>query len=94
LHEQAVILCDDTVRVNTPVLFDGSDSYLPGFNIGRYLWEFGDGTYGEGRQVTHSYLYPGKYRVMLGVEQRKRNRRDTPEVKVNFKDIVVLPHEQ
>jgi len=94
LHEQAVILSADTITVNTPVLFDGSDSYLPGFTIGRYLWEFGDGTYGEGIQVTHTYFYPGRYRVMLGVEKRKRNRKDTPEVKVNYKDVVVLPQQQ
>ncbi len=90
LKEQAVILCPDTITVNTPVLFDGSESYLPGFNIGRYYWEFGDGTYGEGLQMAHTYLYPGRYRVILGVEERKRNKRDTPAMRVNYKDILVV----
>ncbi len=93
LQEQAVIIAPDTVRVNTLVEFDGSATYLPGFNIGRYLWEFGDGTYGEGIQVTHRYLYPGSYRVVLGVEERKQNRRHEPEIRSNFKEIVVLPDE-
>lgn len=90
LNEQAVITSRDTVTVNTAVVFDGSETYLPGFNVGRYLWEFGDGTYGQGIQTTHTYYYPGKYRVMLGVEERKRNRRDEPEIKVNYKDVVVV----
>jgi hypothetical protein len=94
LNEQAVILCPDTVRVNTPVLFDGSETYLPGFDIGRYIWEFGDGTYGDGLQETHTFLYPGRYRVMLGVEKRKRNKKEEPEVRANFRDILVLPSEQ
>lgn len=90
LNEQAVITCLDTVLVNTAVNFDGSGTYLPGFDVGRYLWEFGDGTFGQGLQTTHTYYYPGKYRVILGVEERKQNRRDEPEIKVNYKDVVVV----
>ncbi len=93
LQEQAVITSPDTIVVNTPVEFDGSVTYLPGFNIGRYLWEFGDGTYGEGIQVTHRYLYPGTYKVVLGVEERKQNRRQEPEIRSNFKEVVVIPNE-
>lgn len=90
LNEQAVITCPDTIPVNTPVVFDGSDSYLPGFNVGRYLWEFGDGTYGEGVRVTHTFYYPGKYRVILGVEERKLNRRQEPQIKENFREVLVI----
>jgi len=93
LNEQAVITCPDTILVNTPTVFDGSDTYLPGFDVGRYLWEFGDGIYGQGINVTHSFLYPGKYRVNLGVEARKKNRKDEPELKANFKDVVVVQPE-
>jgi hypothetical protein len=91
LNEQAVINCPDTLRVNAPAQFDGSASYLPGFDIGRYVWDFGDGKFGEGIEVEHAYYYPGRYRVILGVVERKRNRRHQPEVKANFRDIVVLP---
>ena len=31
LNEQAVISCPDTIRVNTPVIFDGRNLYDPGF---------------------------------------------------------------
>lgn len=93
LNEQAVIICPDTVRVHTPVLFDAGDTHLPDFNIARYVWDFGDGRFGEGIQVEHTFLYPGKYRVILGVAERKRNRRHEPEVRSNFRDIVVLAGE-
>ncbi len=89
LAEQAVITCPDTIQAGTPVEFDGTRTYLPGFNDYAYLWEFGDGSYGQGKQVIHTYLYPGRYRVTLGVQERKRNRRDTPEMRSNFKDVVV-----
>ena len=90
LNEQAVITCPDTIPVNLPVVFDGRESYLPGFNVGEYYWEFGDGQYGQGIQVTHAFDYPGRYRVKLGVEARRQNRRDEPERRENYKDILVV----
>jgi hypothetical protein len=91
LNKQAVIVCPDTVRINTPVSFDGSETYLPDLDISRYVWDLGDGTFGQGITLEHTYLYPGKYRVVLGVEERPRNRRQDPKVvSASFKDIVVL----
>lgn len=90
LNQQAVITAPDTIRAGEPVLFDGSQTFLPDFNVGRYLWEFGDGSYGEGITVTHVFDYPGTYRVILGVEERRANRRDEPEVRSNYKDVVVV----
>jgi hypothetical protein len=94
LHEQAVITAPDTVSVGTPVSFDASKTYLPGFNAFRYIWEFGDGSYGEGMEVTHTYLYPGTYRVKLGVEERPRNRRDEPAIRTNYKNVTVVDSDQ
>ncbi len=90
LNEQAVITCPDTIPANTPVEFDGSSTYLPGLNVSRYLWEFGDGRFGEGIKTNHTYLYPGRYRIILGVEMRKERRRDDPVVRSNFKDVIVI----
>jgi hypothetical protein len=89
LNQQAVIISPDTVQMNEPVTFDGSQTFLPGFDIGRYIWDFGDGSFGEGIRATHIYRYPGVFRVILGVEERKQNRRHEPEVKSNFRDVVV-----
>ena len=94
LNEQAVITCPDTIPVNMPIEFDGSNSYLPNFSANRFLWEFGDGRYGEGEQVSHTFMYPGQYRIILGVQARPKNRRDdNPEVRSNFKDVVVVASE-
>ena len=90
LNEQAVILCPDTIRMGTAVDFDASQSYLPGFDVGRYVWDFGDGRFGQGILVPHTYNYPGKFKVILGVEERKQNRKHEPEVKANFKEVVVI----
>lgn len=31
----------------------------------RFIWNFGDGTVGEGAQLLHTYVYPGSYEVVL-----------------------------
>jgi len=90
LNEQAVIVCPDTIRVNSTVEFDASQSYLPGFDVGRYVWDFGDGKFGQGEILQHTYNYPGRFKVILGVEERKRNRRHEPEVRANFKEVIVI----
>lgn len=33
----------------------------------RYLWNFGDGTFSEGQNITHAYRLPGRYSVVLSV---------------------------
>jgi hypothetical protein len=90
LKEQAVIECPDTITTGIEVAFDGTNSYLPGFDDYSYIWDFGDGSYGQGKLVAYTYLYPGRYRVTLGVQERKNNRKDIPEMRSNFKDVVVI----
>jgi len=90
LNEQAVIVCPDTIIAGSPVEFDGTQSYLPDFDDNAYLWDFGDGSFGQGKQVIHNYLYPGRFRVTLGVQARKKNRKDVPEMRSNFKDVIVV----
>ncbi len=90
LNEQAVIICPDTITAGSPVEFDGTQTYLPGFDDNSYIWDFGDGSYGQGKQTIHTYMYPGRFRVTLGVQERQQNRRDTPEMRSNFKDVIVI----
>jgi PKD repeat protein len=50
------------------ISFDASASYDPdGGDIILYQWDFGDGTAGEGKQVTHTYNQAGSYPVTLTV---------------------------
>jgi hypothetical protein len=90
LNEQAVIICPDTITTGTLVEFDGTQTYLPDFDDNTYLWDFGDGSFGQGKQVIHTYLYPGRFRVTLGVQERKKKRNDVPEMRSNFKDVTVV----
>lgn len=49
------------------VTLDGSSSSDDG-EIVAYRWDFGDGSSGEGEEVSHTYLTPGIYDVTLLVE--------------------------
>ena len=49
------------------VLFDGSGSFDPDGAIVFYFWDFGDGSFGLGPQVTHIYATMGTYAVTLTV---------------------------
>ncbi|MCZ2357270.1 MAG: gliding motility-associated C-terminal domain-containing protein [Bacteroidia bacterium] len=62
----------DAYFVSTPEL--PFEAYLPGINIAfrdsthgsvHWLWNFGDGLKAEGREVAHTYEYPGEYMVTL-----------------------------
>jgi PKD repeat protein len=48
------------------VIFDASDPTLDGKLVG-YLWDFGDGSTGSGRNTSHQYRSAGTYSVTLTV---------------------------
>jgi PKD repeat protein len=54
-----------TIKAGEGVKFDGSESYG---DITSYLWDFGDGTTGKGKQASHIYSRPGNYNVTLYVK--------------------------
>jgi outer membrane protein OmpA-like peptidoglycan-associated protein len=49
------------------ISFDALKSYLPGFRILSYSWDFGDKSRDKGEKVTHSYKESGEYPVNLEV---------------------------
>ncbi len=51
--------------------FDATLSYDPNGQIKSYLWDFGDGSSGNGPQVAHDYKTDGTYRVLLTVIDNK-----------------------
>ncbi|MEX0983345.1 MAG: PKD domain-containing protein [Bacteroidales bacterium] len=93
LTEQPVITAPDTVAVNQEIYFSSEETYLPEFDIDAYYWDFGDGMKATGKTTTHVFSYPGDFTVVLGVEERVRNRRFEPERIAVFRKIVVLPEE-
>ena len=58
---------DQTALVGASILFGGRAEVLAGSQLdgARFLWNFGDGSIGEGKKVLHAYYYPGSYRVFL-----------------------------
>ncbi len=57
--------------VNSSITFDASQSYDPDGEIVEYIWDFGDGSIGKGKVVTHSYSSPGDYTVTLTVRDER-----------------------
>src|SRR3989344_7941893 len=56
------------------VFFDGSKSQ--GGAILTFLWNFGDGTTKEGKQVLHRYSFPGNYIVTLKISDGIQSAED------------------
>jgi len=56
-----------TPHVGEVVSFDASGSVDPDGQIVQYLWDFGDGTFGQGVSTSHTYLRPESYVVALTV---------------------------
>ncbi|MDO8602603.1 MAG: PKD domain-containing protein [Candidatus Omnitrophota bacterium] len=68
----AIIASKDAASVGQIVNFDGSDSAdLDGDKLD-HVWDFGDGTSGNGNLVEHSYAKGGLYKVTLVVDDNRR----------------------
>ena len=66
-HEQPFIASVDASLNNDEMKFSGLSSNLPGFKIEGYIWDFGDGNFTTGPEVSHKFMKPGVYSVKLGV---------------------------
>ena len=60
----------DVDRGLTPleVSFEAGEFQCGTTAVEEYRWDFGDGTQGSGREVTHTYAEPGVYRATLEIE--------------------------
>ncbi len=63
--EQAYINSPDFAVKGDEVKFDGIRSYLPGYRINSYSWDFGDKHRAIGEQVSHKFPKKGEYEVSL-----------------------------
>jgi PKD repeat protein len=87
-HIQPFITCRDTMTVNSPESFSGAYSFLPGFTIEKYIWEFGDDSFVTGIEANHMYEEPGTYYVKLGL--LGSSALGNKEIKCVIKEIVVV----
>lgn len=69
----------------------GADVYFSGLALGfekqpidnaRFLWNFGDGAFKQGQNISHIYKYPGEYIVVLDVASGKYSASDRALIKI------------
>jgi hypothetical protein len=63
--QQAFINSPDTFTGGETVTFDASDTYLPGWSIKEYYWNFDDGSIASGISSQKVFVAPGAYSVQL-----------------------------
>jgi hypothetical protein len=68
--EQPVISSPDTIKAGETLVLNAEETYLPGMDISKYYWNFGDETAATGLQVTKVYTVPGKYNIQLIVSSK------------------------
>lgn len=87
---QPYITCADTVSAGTKLRLDAAKTNLPGWNIGRYYWNFGDETIAVGQQVEKMWSRPGVYNIQLIVNTSTDSSGKVQEACVS-KNINVVP---
>jgi len=82
---------DRAVTVGTPEEFIGEALGIDKKPLqnARYLWNFGDGAYAEGKHVLHAYHYPGSYVATLDVSSGEFSNSDKLIVTVAAADLAL-----
>lgn len=63
--EQPYITCQDKAGTGELIRFSADQTNLPGWDITRYYWNFGDETIAVGKEVDKKYMKPGTYNIQL-----------------------------
>ena len=67
--EQAYITAPDVAEAGKTIRLNAGQTYLPGWNITQYYWNFGDETIQIGREVDKIFVRPGTYNIQLIVSE-------------------------
>jgi outer membrane protein OmpA-like peptidoglycan-associated protein len=87
--EQPFINSANIAVKGDPVAFDGLKSYLPGFKLLDYSWDFGDGSRSVGENVMHSFKEEGEYIVNLGMVMHSNSSGINRKTGISKKIIVL-----
>jgi outer membrane protein OmpA-like peptidoglycan-associated protein len=87
--EQPYINSPNVAVKGESVQFDGLKSYLPGFRILSYSWDFGDGNRSIGDNVMHVYKEAGEYVVNLGMVIRSNSNGVAHKTGISKKVLIV-----
>ena len=80
-------------KTGESITFDGSGSIDIDGTINNYLWDFGDGTTGNGMRPSHVFQAPGTFTVKLTVVDDKKASSTTVSVAVEIRKSEDLPGE-
>ena len=71
--------------------FEGKSLGTDGKNLlyARYVWSFGDGSRDVGKEITHTYYYPGEYVVVLNTTSGEFSAMDRISVEVVPADVLI-----
>jgi len=86
--EQPYISCSNDADAGSMIKFSADSTNLPGWDISRYYWNFGDGTISMGKNVEKSFNRPGTYNVQLIVSTKPGQGGMTREACVS-KNIII-----
>ena len=87
--EQPYINSPDVAVKGDLVECDGLKSYLPGFGILSYSWDFGDGNRSFGENVKHSFKEKGEYSVNLGLTLKSDSTGNIHKTGISKKILVL-----
>lgn len=81
----AVISVDPATSALTgeTLFFDAGESYDPDGHALDYTWDFGDGSFASGKEVSHSFSEPGMYEVLLVVHDGQLNDTEIVDVVID-----------
>jgi outer membrane protein OmpA-like peptidoglycan-associated protein/chitodextrinase len=92
--KQPFINSPEVVAKMDTVKFDGSHSYLPGFKIVSYAWNFRDGKRSFGEKVNHSFKDKGEYLVNLELTLKSISSNNINRTGVSKKIIVLNDNQE
>ncbi|MCC7004706.1 PKD domain-containing protein [Candidatus Nomurabacteria bacterium] len=80
-----------TASINSPINFRSRAINSKGDEIygGDFTWTFGDGSYAYGREVNHTYEYPGEYIVVVNARYGNNTAVSRTKVKVVEANVVI-----
>lgn len=67
--EQPYITAPDVAEAGKTIRLNAGQTYLPGWNISQYYWNFGDETIQIGREVDKIFVKPGTYNIQMIVSE-------------------------
>lgn len=92
--KQPYINSPDVVAKGNNLELDALKSYLPGYQILSYSWDFGDVTRLAGEKVQHSYKETGEYLVNLGLSIKSDSTGTIQKTGVSKKIIVMTDQQE